>query len=105
MRALGYGEWRYQTVGAIERGKRRIMAEEIMALAQVLETNAPALMSPAGDGGDVRFPSGDRISGRSIALLCLAYNDRSVTWDGDEPGFTPDKERSQPRLSSGPAAS
>ena len=91
MRALGYTEWRYQTVGAVERGKRRLTAEEVMALAQVLETNLVALMSPAGEDGEVRFPSGDRVSARSVALLALAHNDRSVTWDGDRPEFTPDK--------------
>jgi transcriptional regulator with XRE-family HTH domain len=61
MRAFGYGEWRYQTVGVVEKGKRRVMAEEIMALAWVLETNLPALMSPTGSD-DVRFPSGDPVS-------------------------------------------
>lgn len=91
MRALGYSEWRYQTVGAVERGKRRLTAEEIMPLCQVLGTNIPALITPAGEDGDVRFPSGDRVSARSVALLALAYNDRSVTWDDAEPTFTPDK--------------
>jgi hypothetical protein len=91
MRALGYSEWRYQTAGTVEHGKRRLTAEEIMALAEVLETSVPALMSPAGEDGEVRFPSGDHVGARSVALLVLAHNDRSVTWDGAEPRFTPDK--------------
>jgi transcriptional regulator with XRE-family HTH domain len=91
MRALGYGEWRYQTVGKVEHGKRRLTAAEVMALAWVLETNIPALMSPAGEDGEVRFPSGDHVSAWSARLLTLAHNDRSVTWDDAEPAFTPDK--------------
>jgi len=47
MRALGYGAWRYQTVGAVEKGKRRLMAEEVMALACVMETTIAALMGYA----------------------------------------------------------
>ena len=39
----------------------------------------------------MRFTSGDHISARSVALSATAYNDRSVTWDGDRPEFTPDK--------------
>ena len=33
MRALGYKEWLYQTVGKVERGRRRVTAEEIRGLA------------------------------------------------------------------------
>jgi transcriptional regulator with XRE-family HTH domain len=91
MRALGYREWRYQTVGAVEKGKRRLTAEKIRALARVLETSVVALISPTGEDGEVRHPSGDHVSARSDALLVLGYNDRSVTWDGTQPIFTPDK--------------
>lgn len=91
MRALGYGKWRYQTVGVVEKGERRLTAEEIMALAWVLETSIQALMAASGEDGEVEFPSGDRISARSVALLATAHNDHSVTWDGDRPEFTPDK--------------
>jgi hypothetical protein len=33
MQRLGYGAWLYQTVGNVERGKRRVTAEEVLALA------------------------------------------------------------------------
>lgn len=91
MRALGFTEWRYQTAGVIEKGKRRITAEEIMALAWVLETSIHALMKPPDELGEVRFRSGDLISARSAALLTSAYNDGAVTWDGTRPDFTPDR--------------
>ena len=38
------------------------------------------------------FPAGDRISARSVALSIHGYDDRSVTWDGDQPRFIPDKD-------------
>jgi transcriptional regulator with XRE-family HTH domain len=90
MRALGFGGWRYQTVGVVENGRRKLSAEEVMALAWVLELSISALMSPAAEDGDVRLPSGDRISARSVAMLAIAYNDRSVAWDGADPEFRPD---------------
>jgi transcriptional regulator with XRE-family HTH domain len=90
MRALGYSEWRYQTVGQVERGKRRLTGEEIMALSWVLGTTVFALMRPTEDDDVVRFPAGGVISARSIALSAISHNDRAVTWDGDKPEFSPD---------------
>lgn len=90
MQALGFTEWHYQTVGQVEKGKRRLTAEEIMALAWVLEISISALMKPADELGEVRFRSGDRISARSVAMSAQGYNDRSVRWDGSEPEFSPD---------------
>ena len=43
----------------MEKGKRRLSAEEIMALAWALETTIPALMRPPDDLGGLRFRSGD----------------------------------------------
>ncbi|SRR6266702_8343036 len=64
---------------------------ESSCLAKALETTIWALMSPPEDSGEVKFPSRATISARSVALSALAHNDRSVTWDGEEPVFTPDK--------------
>ena len=91
MRALGHTTWHRQTMGKIERGERRLLAAEVMALAWVLETTLAALMSPAREDGEVRFPAGDVVSARSVALLAHAHNDRSVAWDDARPRFTPDK--------------
>lgn len=92
MRALGFTSWHRQTLGKVERGERRLLGpEEILGLAKAMETSIWALMSPPEDSGEVKFPSGARISARSVALSVLAHNDRSVTWDGEDPVFTPDK--------------
>jgi len=61
MRALGFASWHRQTMGKVERGERRLMAEEVIALTHVLETTLYGLMSPSGND-DVRFRSGDRVS-------------------------------------------
>ena len=89
MRALGFTSWHRQTLGKVERGERRLLGpEEILGLAKALETTVGVLMKPADEDGWVRFPSGAVITARSVALSVLAYNDRSVAWDGDQPGFT-----------------
>ena len=36
MRALGFTNWHRQTMGKVERGDRRLLAVEVMALARVL---------------------------------------------------------------------
>lgn len=90
MRALGHTQWQQQTVASTEKGRRRLMAEEVMALASVLDTSISALMRPTEDDDLVRFPSGAVISARSVALSAVAHNDHAVTWDGDKPAFSPD---------------
>ena len=47
MRDLGFSEWRRQTVSRVERGERRVLAEEICALTIVLGTSVAALMPAA----------------------------------------------------------
>lgn len=94
MRALGFTEWQYQTVGKAERGSkkggRRLTAEEIIALAEALGTTIFALMKPARDDGLIQFPAGDAVSARSIALSAAGVNDDAVTWHGTEPKFSTD---------------
>jgi hypothetical protein len=85
MRALGFAEWRYQTVGVAEKGKRRLTAEEVMALAWVFDVTVFELMKPPESAGPVEFPSGERIAAHSVAASIGAYNDGAVTWDGAEP--------------------
>jgi len=43
MRHLGYGNWHPQTVGAVERCERYVQADELIALAEVLDTAPDAL--------------------------------------------------------------
>ena len=88
MRALGHAQWQQQVVANVERGGRRLLATEVMALAWVLETSITNLMRPTEDDGMVRLPCGAVISGRSIALLAAGHNDHGVSWDGAEPRFS-----------------
>jgi hypothetical protein len=94
MRALGFREWRYQTTGAVERGKRRVTAEEIAALAWVLQTSVKALMVPADDEL-VEFPAGGVIAAAAVRRSTEGHNDGSVSWDGEKPIFDPEPMVSQ----------
>ena len=87
MQALGYG-WYPQTVGVVERGERRVVADELHALSRALDTSVAALLRPTGDDRAVAFPSGDTIAAASVARSVGAgENDGAVTWDGDRPVF------------------
>jgi 8-oxo-dGTP diphosphatase len=82
MRALGFREWRRQTAGNIESGKRRVTAEELLGLALALDTTVARLTSsPYEIGGrDVVLLSGVVIPGRRVN-----FDDGSMRWDGNVP--------------------
>lgn len=44
MQARGFAYWRQQTTGAVERGERRVTADELVALANVLQASPEALL-------------------------------------------------------------
>lgn len=88
MRALGYTTWHRQTMGKIERGDRRLLATEVMALAWVLGASYFELIKPAESVGLVAFPSGAVIAAWSVTASIGTYNDGSVTWDGTVPHVT-----------------
>lgn len=48
MRALGYDTWHRQTVGKVERGERRVLADELPGLARCLGCH---LIGPWPHGG------------------------------------------------------
>ena len=87
MRALGYKEWLYQTVGKVERGNRRITAEEIRGLAWCLDTSVAALLKPTEDDKFTEFPSGAAIAVVSDRRSVDGANDGAVRWSGTEPVF------------------
>lgn len=62
MRRLGFDTWLSQTTSSAERGKRRVNAEETLALAFVLGTSVVRLLSPTEDDDEVSFPSGEAVS-------------------------------------------
>jgi transcriptional regulator with XRE-family HTH domain len=82
MRALGYSAWLRQTVANVEKGRRRVAAEEIFGLAYALGTSMGALMSPGPDDMTVTFPGGAAISAASVRLSAASLNDGAVLWDG-----------------------
>lgn len=86
MRALGHAAWVHQTVGNVEKGKRRVTAEEILGLAFALETTVATLMAPTGDDRAVDFPTG-AIDVESVQASAMGYNTEPIRWDGDKPVF------------------
>jgi transcriptional regulator with XRE-family HTH domain len=45
MRTLGFANWHRGILGKIERGERRLLAEELLGLADVLDIPAERLIS------------------------------------------------------------
>ncbi|HUK72225.1 MAG TPA: helix-turn-helix transcriptional regulator [Streptosporangiaceae bacterium] len=88
MRALGYDQWLYQTVGNIERGKRRISADELLGCAVAAETTLHALLSPSSDDLIVELPGGGVLPVASVQRSARGINDAAVRWDNDRPIFT-----------------
>lgn len=87
MRALGYEAWLYQTVGNVEKGRRRVTAEEIFGLAYALETSIGALMAPVEDDKVVDFPSGAEVEVASVRVSVQGRNDGAVQWKDETPVF------------------
>lgn len=88
MRVLGFS-WHPQTVGEVEKGNRRVAAEELLGLALALGTNISSLLLPAPDEGPVRLPSGHDLDRLDVADLVLASQRRPVIWDDERPVFIP----------------
>ena len=84
MRALGYS-WHPQTVGEVEKGNRRVTAEEILGLALALETTVIGLLSPVQDDKLVKLPSGEELDVRAVHELIWAGSGPAISWDGDAP--------------------
>jgi 8-oxo-dGTP diphosphatase len=87
MRALGYSAWLHQTVGNVEKGKRRVTAEEIFGLSVALETTIAALMAPLDVDAIVDFPSGATVSVAHVQLSAHGVVNPAIRWDGDVPVF------------------
>lgn len=81
MRALGFSAWFRQTVANVEKGKRRVTAEEILGLGYAMETSMSALIRATEDDGLVSFPSGTVIAAVSVRRSAEGRNDGSVRWE------------------------
>lgn len=88
MRALGYDAWVRQTVSKSERGDRRMLAEEVFALAYALQTTIAALMAPGADDQAVSLPSGATIDAGDVYRSAVGTNIMTIWWDDDKPVWT-----------------
>jgi transcriptional regulator with XRE-family HTH domain len=63
MREMGWDAWHRQTLGNIERGQRRLTADEAFGLAWVMQVPIAALLTPPADfgGGRVATPAGQTV--------------------------------------------
>ena len=87
MRALGYEKWHRGILGKIERGERRLLAEELLGLAYALDTSVEALMVPAVDErGYIKLGDGP-VHMRHAAARVQGVSDGAIWWDGDTPVF------------------
>lgn len=86
MRALGHASWLRQTVSSAEKGRRRLSAAEVFALALTLETSVSALLTATADDEAVAFPTG-QLGFQSVVKLVSGFTDKAVQWDGDIPVF------------------
>ena len=92
MQDLGYSAWVRQTVGSTERGRLRPTAEEIFALAIVLETTVQRLMTPLWEDKWVDLPSGASLRVGAVVTLVtgeLAAGDsiptsQEFSWHGNK---------------------
>lgn len=89
MRALGHTSWLRQTVSSAEKGRRRLSAAEVFALALVLETSVSALLTATADDEAVAFPTG-QLGYQSVVKLVSGFTDKSVRWKDDVPVWRPE---------------
>ena len=69
MRAAGLNAWLHQTVGNVEKGKRRVTAEEILVLAYALGTTVQRLMTPLWEDKWVELPNGMSVRVGAVVSL------------------------------------
>jgi hypothetical protein len=90
MRALGYEKWHRGIMGKIERGERRLLAEELLALAYALDTSIEALIAPALDErGYIRL-GGGAVHMEHAAARVRGVGDGAIRWDDDKPVYMVD---------------
>jgi transcriptional regulator with XRE-family HTH domain len=82
MRQLGY-RWHFQSVGAVERGERRLTAEEVLALSLALEVTMDDLMLAPRDGQWVALPGG-QVIGLPAGRRLPYPPEWASAWDGDQ---------------------
>jgi 8-oxo-dGTP diphosphatase len=83
MHDLGFTAWQRSTMSLVERGKRRLTAEEVFALAYVLNTSVLRLMAPIDDDRQVAFPNGKAIPAQHAIGRMRSTGDGAIRWTDD----------------------
>jgi transcriptional regulator with XRE-family HTH domain len=83
MRTLGFSAWLRQTVGQVERGKRRLVVDEVLALSLALQTTIAELIMPAPDEMTVELPNGETVSVAVIRDSIRGTRAPDIRWVGD----------------------
>jgi 8-oxo-dGTP pyrophosphatase MutT (NUDIX family)/transcriptional regulator with XRE-family HTH domain len=102
MNALGFPEWRRQTVARVEQGNRRPTAEEIFALSYALETSVTRLMSPNEEDHWVTFPNGHIVHAQHGMARMRGTADGAIRWEGNTPVFMAEQAHFGPADDGGP---
>lgn len=93
MNALGFGDWHQQTLASIEKGRRRVTAEEVLGLVLALESTLDRLLSPVGGELWAELPSGSGEFVPSAEVIRLARGAKggtgAVTWYKNMPVRAP----------------
>jgi 8-oxo-dGTP diphosphatase len=95
MRVLGFTAWLRQTVGQVERGKRRLVVDEVLALSLALQTTIAELIMPAADEETVELPNGEVVSVALIRDSIRGARELDIRWVGDrlaQPGVLYESE-------------
>ncbi len=91
MRNLGFPAWHKPTLGNVERGGRRVLADEVAGLAFALETSIGRLMAPADEDQVVEFHEG----GEAVSVEAVQFSAvgkilvGAVRWAGNKPVLSP----------------
>jgi 8-oxo-dGTP diphosphatase len=107
MTGLGF-EWRQQTVGEIEQGKRLLKVGELFGLAWAFETTLSQLLAseelfaPPDASLGVLLPNGVALPINDVSPIVCNGNTHAVTWDGDTPVYSPRVKEINPRPSEAP---
>ena len=91
MRDIGFTSWLRQTMSTVEKGKRRLTAEEVFWLSYVLGTTVIRLMSPTEDDHWVSAPDGRTIHAQHAAGRMRSTGDGAIQWDGNTAVFMAEK--------------
>lgn len=83
MRALGFGEWRRQTVGSTEKGRRRLLLAEALGLMVAFETDLETLLYPQKEFVSISLPAGHETVLPAAKIGFGSGRDRESVWDGN----------------------